>query len=86
MNLIGEEMQIILDIEAGQKDIILNIINNLKEGIVTKYTLVGSENAFKRSDIEPLNPNEEQEIKEILSTMSIEDKQIVDSRKYSIDL
>ena len=79
-------MQIILDIERSQKDIILNIINNLKEGIIKKYTLINSSNIITKADIEAVSVEEEQEIKELLSNMSADDKQIVDTQRYSINL
>lgn len=78
-------MQLILDIEESQKDIVLNIIENLKEGIVKKYTLNPSENSGKRADIEAISDEEEQEIKDILENMTVEDKQVAYSKKYSID-
>ena len=79
-------MQIILDIERSQKDIILNILNNLKEGIIKKYTLINSSSVIPKADIETMSAEEEQEIKELLSNMSADDKQIVDTQRYSINL
>ncbi len=76
-------MQLILDIEENQKDVVLNIIKNLKDGIIKSYTLKESS---KKSNIEVVCFEEEREIKEILNTMSSDDKQIVDSRKYNINL
>ena len=77
-------MQLILDIEESQKDIVLNIIKNLKEGIIKKYTL--RPNRVQRADIEAVSDEEEQEIKDILENMTVEDKQVAYSSKYSIDL
>ena len=79
-------MQLILDIEESQKDIVLNIIKNLKEGIVKKYTLTPSSPSVKRTHIEAVTLEEEQEIKEILSTMSVEDKQVASTKTYSLNL
>ncbi len=79
-------MQLILDIEESQKDIVLNIIKNLKEGIIKKYTLRPSANRVQRANIEAVSDKEEQEIKDILENMTVEDKQVAYSSKYSIDL
>jgi len=73
-------MQLILDIEASYKDTILNIIDNLKEGIVKNYTIASS------STIEPLSIEEEEEIKTTLEAMSLEEREISDVRQYSIEL
>ena len=79
-------MQLILDIEESQKDIVLNIINNLKEGIVKKYTLKPSYPKAKQSNIEAVSLKEEEEIKDILANMTVEDKQVAYSKTYSINL
>jgi len=79
-------MQLILEIEESQKDIVLNIIKNLKEGIIKKYTLSSSPHKIKRADIETVSIEEEEEIKNILQNMTSDDKQLADSRKYSINL
>jgi len=79
-------MQLILEIEESQKDIVLNIIKNLKEGIIKKYTLSSSSHKIKRADIETVSIEEEQEIKNILQNMTSDDRQLADSRKYSINL
>ena len=79
-------MQLILDIEESQKDILLNIIKNLKEGIVKKYTLRPSVNRVQGANIESVSHEEEDEIKDILENMTVEDKQVAYSSKYSIDL
>ena len=79
-------MQLILDIEESQKDIILNIINNLKEGIVKEYTLSPSVHKIKNTNIETVSIEEEKEIKNILQNMTSDDKQVADIRKYSIAL
>ena len=79
-------MQLILDIEESQKDIVLNIIKNLKEGIIKKYTLRPPANRVQRANIEAVSDKEEQEIKDILENMTVEDKQVAYSSKYSIDL
>jgi hypothetical protein len=77
-------MQLILDIEESQKDVILNIIKNLKDGIVKGYTLKNSDTS--KSHIEPVSTKEEQEIKEILQSMSDEDREVSDSKTYTITL
>jgi hypothetical protein len=77
-------MQLILDIEESQKDVILNIIKNLKDGIVKGYTLKNSDTS--KSHIEPVSTREEQEIKEILQSMSDEDREVSDSKTYTITL
>jgi hypothetical protein len=74
-------MQLVLDIEDSQKDIVLNIIKNLKDGIVKNYRLLSTTN-----DIEYVSAQEEEEIKNILSTLTNEDKEIVDIREYNITL
>ena len=79
-------MQLILDIEESQKDVVLNIIKNLKEGIIKNYTLRPSANRVQKADIEAVSDEEEQEIRDILKNMTVEDKQVAYSSKYSIDL
>ena len=79
-------MQLILDIEESQKDVVLNIIKNLKEGIIKNYTLRPSANRVQKADIEAVSDEEEQEIRDILKNMTVEDKQVAYSKTYSIDL
>ena len=77
-------MQLILDIEDSKKDIVLNIIKNLKDGIVKNYTLKNSSNS--KSHIEFVSKEEEKEIKKALKTLSSDDKKIVSFTKYTIEL
>jgi len=79
-------MQLILDIEESQKDIVLNIIKNLREGIIKRYTLRSSNHKIKRANIETVSIEEEEEIKNILQNMTSEDRELADIRKYSINL
>ena len=75
-------MQLILDIEDNQQDIVLNIIKNLKEGIIKSYSIPFTQ----RADIKHVSPEEEQEIVEILNNMTPQDREISDVRQYSIEL
>ena len=75
-------MQLILDIEESNKEIVLNIINNLKEGIINKYHFIST--TSNRDSIEAISKEEETEIKEILQNMSEDDREVIDIRKYSI--
>ncbi|MEA2029274.1 MAG: hypothetical protein U9N49_09920 [Campylobacterota bacterium] len=75
-------MQVILDIKANHKDIVLNIIKNLKEGIIKNYTVSSTD----RPIIESVSLQEEQEIKDILNSMTPQEREISDIRKYSIEL
>ena len=75
-------MQVILDIEANQKDILMNIINNLKEGIIKSCTIKNTSS----DSIENVSSKEELEIKTILDTMSHEDREISSVSKYSVEL
>ena len=79
-------MQLILDIEESQKDIVLNIIKNLKEGIIKKYTLSSSNQKPERAHIQTISIEEEEEIKDILQNMTPDDRQVADSRRYTINL
>jgi len=79
-------MQLILDIEESQKDIVLNIIKNLREGIIKRYTLRSSNHKIKRANIETVSIEEEEEIKNILQNMTSDDRELADIRKYSINL
>jgi len=79
-------MQLILDIEESQKDIVLNIIKNLREGIIKRYTLRSSNPKIKRANIETVSIEEEEEIKNILQNMTSDDRELADIRKYSINL
>jgi hypothetical protein len=76
-------MQLVLDIDDSQRDVVLNIIKNLKDGIVKNYRLL-SNNSI--NDIEYVSAKEEEEIKSILSTLTDEDKEVVDVREYNITL
>jgi anthranilate phosphoribosyltransferase len=79
-------MQLILDIEESQKDIVLNIIKNLREGIIKRYTLRSSNHKIERANIETVSIEEEEEIKNILQNMTSDDRELADIRKYSINL
>ena len=77
-------MQLILDIEDSQKDVILNIIKNLKDGIVKGYTVKKSHTSD--SQVDAVSKEEEKEIKEILQGMSAEDKEVADTKTLTITL
>jgi hypothetical protein len=79
-------MQLILEIDESQKDVLLNIIQNLRNGIVKNYTLSASSGGLAKKVIEHVSLEEEEEIKEILNAMTVEDKEVAHSTKYSIDL
>jgi len=79
-------MQLILEIDESQKDVLLNIIQNLRNGIVKNYTLSASSSGLETKVIEHVSFEEEEEIKEILNAMTAEDKEVAHSTKYSIDL
>jgi len=61
------------------------LFKNLKEGIIKKYTLSSSTHKIKRADIETVSIEEEEEIKNILQNMTSDDRQLADSRKYSLN-
>ena len=76
-------MQLVLDIDEQQKDTILNIIQNLKEGLVKRYTI---RTHSPMSDIPVVSPEEEDEIRTMLSEMSEDERTIVSTSSYQIEL
>ena len=70
-------MQLILEVEESQKDIVLNIISNLKEGLIKKLKVLESPY---------VNPEEQKDIENILNARTDDDKAISHSKIISIDV
>jgi len=75
-------MQLVLDIDEQQKDTILNIIHNLKEGLVKKYTILAH---HPQTAITAVAPDEEDEIRTLLESMTEDDRSISSVSHYTID-
>jgi len=70
-------MQLILEIEESEKDIVLNIISNLKEGLIKKLKVLESPY---------VNAKEQKDIEDILNARTDDEKDIAYSKTISIDI
>ncbi len=75
-------MQVVLDIDDKEEETILTIIRNLKQGLVKKYTI----HRTTAHHIPTVSKEEEAEILSSLESMSAEDRQIVSTSQYEIQL
>jgi len=75
-------MQLILNIDDTQQETFLNIIQNLKEGMVKSYTLLKDK---YDTNIPFLSDKEEQEILDTLQNMTQEERTISDTRIYTLE-
>jgi len=72
-------MQIVeLKIEDNSLDIFINLINNLKDGIVNSFEI--------KNHIEEVSNQEQLEIENILNSRTSKDKEISHSKMISIEI
>jgi hypothetical protein len=75
-------MQLVLDIDEQQKDTVLNIIRNLKEGLVKRYTI---RTHHPQMTVAAVTPDEEDEIQALLENMREDERSISSVSHYKID-